>query len=128
MITVPVNAVVKFAADGRVWRAFDHLLAAGPGRLALFPVGLCDGDLTRVVDGCPVPWPEVWAAIDAPRGAHVRALTPDALAQVAPMAAALLPPHGWVQDAVPALATVPTMRRLVAPCGVRLAWLGAGHD
>lgn len=128
LLQVPVSSVARFAVDGRVWRAFDHLLATGPGRLALFPVGLVDGDLTRVVDGCPVPWAEVWAVIDAPEAPAGRVLTPEALARLAPLAAAHLPPHGWWMDVVPSRATVPTVTRLTAPCGARLALLGANHD
>ena len=128
LLQVPMATVARFAPDGRVWRAFDHLLAVGPGSLALFPVGLMDGDMTRVIDGSPVPWLEAWTAIDAPRGAHVRALTPEGLALESPMAAALLPPYGWVADVVTAGETVPTLRRLVAPCGVRLVWVGCRHD
>lgn len=125
---VPVAAVVAFAADGRVWRAFDHLLATGPGTLALFPVGLIDGDLTRVTDGCPVPWPEVWAVLDTPCTPWDRPLPPEVLARLVPKAAAHLSPYGWTQDVVPARATVPSMTRLVAPCGVRVALLGTNHD
>ncbi|MDD3675816.1 hypothetical protein [Thauera propionica] len=125
---VPVAVVAGFAADGRVWRAFDHLVTTGPGTLALFPVGLVDGDLTRVTDGCPVPWQEVWAVLDTPCTPWDVALAPEVLARLAPKAAAHLSPYGWTRDVVPAQAAVPSMTRLVAPCGVRVALLGANHD
>jgi hypothetical protein len=123
---ITVATVARFSRDGRVWRAFDCLLAAGPGTLLLVPVGLAEGDLTRVVDGCPVPWPEVWAVLDAP-AEQVRQLPPEALAKLVPLAAAWLTPFGWERDVVPARESVPTMTRLRAPDGVRLALLGAGQ-
>lgn len=122
---IRVETVARFAGDGRVWRAFDHLLAAGPGRLLLVPVGLADGDLTGVIDGCPVPWGEVWAVVDVPLAAP-QPLSPARLAALAPQAATWLPPHGWVRDVVPARERVPTLTRLTAPDGVRLAMLGCG--
>ena len=127
MALIHVPTVSRFAADGRVWRSFDHLMAAGPGRLLLVPVGLADGDMTRVTDGCPVPWPEVWAVLDAPQ-TRPCAVPPDRLAALVPLAAAHLAPYGWVRDVVPAGATVPTITRLTAPDGVRLALLGSGDD
>lgn len=120
---INVATVARFSIDGRVWRAFDHLLATGPGRLLLVPVGLADGDLTGVTDGCPVPWPEVWAVLDAPT-TQAQPVTPEALAKMVPLVAAWLAPFGWARDVVPARATVPTMTRLTAPDGVRLALLG----
>jgi hypothetical protein len=54
----------------------------------------------------------------------VEVLSPERLARIAPLAAACLAPYGWVRDVVPARATVPTMTRLTAPDGVRLAMLG----
>lgn len=122
---IRIETVARFAVDGRVWRAFDHLLVAWPGGLLLVPVGLADGDLTRVIDGCPVPWGEVWAVVDAPLAAAAQ-LSPETLARLAPVAAAHLAPYGWVRDVVPAREKVPTLTRLTAPDGVRLAWLGAG--
>lgn len=125
---IHVRTIAQFAGDGRVWRAFDHLLAAGPGRLLLVPVGLADGSLSAVTDGCPVPWPEVWAVLDAPLREEAPALAPERLAALAPLAAAHLTPYGWVRDVVPAAAAVPTLTRLISPDGVRLALLGSGDD
>lgn len=123
MTAVHVTTIGRFAADGRVWRAFDHLLALGRGSLLLVPVGLGDGDLRRVTDGCPVPWPEVWAVLDVPLG-DGRVVSPSRLAELSPLAAAHLAPYGWVRDVVPAQGTVPTMMRLTSPEGVRMALLG----
>jgi len=120
---IHVTTVARFAADGCVWRSFDCLMAVSPCRLLLVPVGLADGDLTAVVDGCPVPWPEAWAVLDAPLS-QPRPLSPERLAEQAPQVAAHLAPFGWVRDEVPAAGTVPTMTRLTSPDGVRLALLG----
>ena len=123
---IHTSTISRFAGDGWVWRSFDHLLAAGPGRLLLVPVGLADGDMTGVVDGCPVPWPEVWALLDAPP-AEPAPVTERALARLWPDLALQLTPFGWERDVVPAGATVPTMTRLVGPDGVRAALLGDGE-
>lgn len=125
---IDVKVVSRFATDRRVWRSFDHLLAAGPGTLLCVPVGLADGDLTSVVDGCPVPWPEVWAVLDAPTQRSTAVLGEEELYRCAPLAAVSFAPFGWVRDVVPAQATVPTITRLTAPDGVRLALLGGNHD
>lgn len=119
-------AVLGGFGDGRVWRAFDHLIATGPGRLLLVPVVTMEGDFTRVTDGCPVPWQEVWAVLDAPLPAAPEVLTHERLARLAPFAAVHFSPFGWVRDVVPARACVPTLTRLTGPCGARLAWLGDG--
>ena len=58
--------LARFAADQRVFRAFDHLIATRAGELLLLPVHLAEGDLRAVIDGCPVPWEEAWAALDTP--------------------------------------------------------------
>lgn len=127
MLTVNFSTMQRLAHGGTVWRAFDHLLAAAGDRLLLVPIGLMDGDLTQVVDGCPVPWAEVWAVLDAKNGYRTRELSPAQLAALAPLVAALLPPEGWVADIVPPGASVPTFSRVVSPHGVRLAWLGDPH-
>lgn len=62
----PLSVIAAFSLDGRVFRAFDHLIAAGVGELLFVPVHLAEGDLRGVVDGCPVPWGEVWAVLDTP--------------------------------------------------------------
>lgn len=107
-----------------VFRAFDHLIALHHGALLLVPVGLVDGDITGVIDRCPVPWPEVWAVLDVPP-VSPEALSPERLARLAPALAQALPPHGWVRDCVPAGERVPTLQRLTGPSGVRWASLPA---
>lgn len=65
-LRISLSVIAAFSLDGRVFRAFDHLIAAGVGELLLVPVGLAEGDLRGVVDGCPVPWEEAWTTLDAP--------------------------------------------------------------
>lgn len=55
-----------FAADGQVYRAFDHLIASRMGTLLLVPMHLVYGRCDEVVDGCPVPWEEVHAVLEYP--------------------------------------------------------------
>jgi len=68
MITprTPLFLVAAFSPEGRVFRAFDHLIAAGIGEMLLCPVHLAEGDLRGVIDYCPVPWEEAWAVLDTP--------------------------------------------------------------
>ncbi|MBU1692319.1 MAG: hypothetical protein KJ958_00865 [Gammaproteobacteria bacterium] len=61
-----ISALSTFSADGNIYRAFDHLIAARMGTVLLAPIHAVQGDLTQVVDGCPVPWEEVGAVLDAP--------------------------------------------------------------
>ncbi|MCE5180503.1 MAG: hypothetical protein LLG15_01755 [Betaproteobacteria bacterium] len=60
------SALVPFSADGIIYRAFGHLIAARNGTVLLAPIHAVQGRLTEVVDGCPVPWEEVDAILDAP--------------------------------------------------------------
>lgn len=64
--SIPVSVIAAFSLDGHVFRAFDHLVAAGVGELLFVPQALAQGDLRGVVDRCPVPWDEVWAVLDTP--------------------------------------------------------------
>ena len=90
LLQVPMATVARFAPDGRVWRAFDHLLAVAT-------VWRC----SRWVDGwghdagdrrLPGAVAGGVTAIDA--AAHVRALTPEGLALESPMAARCRPMAG----------------------------------
>lgn len=64
--TLPLNSLAPFSEDGRVFRSFGRLILARQGSVLLVPVALVQGDLTRVIDGCPVPWEEVADVLDAP--------------------------------------------------------------
>ena len=60
----PIESLRLFSADGQVYRALDHLVAARSGTLLLVPPRLVVGDLAEVVDGCPVPHEEVYAVLE----------------------------------------------------------------
>jgi hypothetical protein len=64
----PIERVSLFAADGQVYRAFDHLIAARMGTLLLVPMHLVTGRCDAVIDGCQVPWEEVHAVLEYPSG------------------------------------------------------------
>lgn len=117
---VRVEAVARFAGDGRVWRSFDHLVAYSGSALLLVPVGLARGNLMGVVDGLPVPWEEVVAVLSA-EGAEARGLTVEALVGLNPLLAVVFTPEGWVVDRVPPGPKVPTLTRAIGPDGVRWA-------
>lgn len=122
--SIPLSSVAHFAHGGRVFRSFGYLIAARTGALLAVPFGLATGDFSAVVDGCPVPWTEVWAAIDTPRDAQAaRVLPPERLALEAPLVAALFSPYGWAQDSIscgPGWGPVP---RVISPEGVIFCWV-----
>jgi len=62
----PLSMIAIFSLDGRIFRAFDHLIAAGLGEALFVPQHLADGDLRGVVDYCPIPWEEAWMVLDTP--------------------------------------------------------------
>lgn len=66
LLRIPLETLSGFSQDGRAFRSFDHLILARTGALLLVPVWAVTGDLRRVVDGCPVPWGEVFDVLDAP--------------------------------------------------------------
>lgn len=122
--SIPIQTIAQFAHAGRVYRSFGHFLAAKTGALLAVPVGLATGDFSAVIDGCPVPWAEVFAVIDTPRAEHTaRVLMPEHLAEEAPLVAALFPPHGWVQDAISAGPGWGPVPRVCSPDGVIFCWV-----
>lgn len=64
MRDIPIEAMQLFANEGRVYRAFDHLIAARPGALMIVPIRLVTGSVQDVIDGCPVPHEEVYAVLE----------------------------------------------------------------
>lgn len=60
-----ISTLSQFSADGVIYRAFGHLIAARQGTVLLAPLHAVQGRLTEVVDGCPVPWEEVDAVLAA---------------------------------------------------------------
>lgn len=65
----PLEHLRLFAADGQVYRAFGHLIAARMGTLLMVPLRLVTGPFhlpdgkPALVDGCPVPHEEVFAVL-----------------------------------------------------------------
>ena len=115
-----ISSIAAFSSSGYVHRAFGHLVAAKPGSLLVVPLPLVTGDLRQVVDGCPVPWAEVWLLIDtdplkpvALESSQVLATWPT-LAKVAA--------SGWVIDSLPfQINSRDVVRRISHPSGIRFA-------
>lgn len=61
-----IDRVRAFANQGKVYRAFNHLIAARMGTLLMVPMQLIAGRCDDVIDGCPVPWEEVHAVLEYP--------------------------------------------------------------
>lgn len=70
----PIERLRLFSADGQVYRAYDHLIAARRGALLLVPQLMVVGRLIDVVGGCPVPWEEVHAVLQYPNNSPIREL------------------------------------------------------
>lgn len=121
---VSVSVIAGFAADGRVYRAFGHLLAVGAADLLLVPLGRTTGDLRTVTDSCPVPWTEVWSVLDTEPTDVANVLhTPGTAVPVPPEAMctdhprlALITPYGWMLDHM-----AHRLERLTHASGIRFA-------
>jgi len=119
-----IDLLRTFSADGNIYRAFGHLVASRMGTLLLVPFHLVIGRCDDVVDGCPVPWEEVFAVLEYPA---VNPLTNPAQwngASNAMRTFARLGLHftGCVLDTItPMVNGKETTLRLVHPCGVRYA-------
>jgi len=130
MITprTPLAMVAAFSLDGRVFRAFNHLIAAGVGELMFCPVHLADGDLRGVIDYCPVPWEEAWTVLDTPLDDSV----PVDFASTAnhwPRLAAL---HdtGWEYDQIAignSISVQKTIERMTHASGLRFVRIGSAN-
>lgn len=96
MLDVSVSTIAAFSRDGRVFRAFGHLLAAAAGSVLCVPLALAGGSLRHVTDGCPVPWGEAFAVLDEPSRAPV-ALPELTLAREFPLLAGIAP-AAWASD------------------------------
>lgn len=55
----------RYSHDGLVYRAFDHAVIAATGMVVAVPLVQTTGVLKHLIDRCPVPWPELWAVLDA---------------------------------------------------------------
>jgi hypothetical protein len=123
----PIERVRLFATDGAVFRAFDHLIAARMGTLLLVPMHLVTGRCDAVVDGCPVPWEEVYSILEYPpinpftnpskwSGMASRA---DQLQQLQYLG---VDPDACEMDHItPMVNGRETVLRLIHPCGLRYA-------
>lgn len=122
----PIERLRMFSADGQVYRAFNHLIAARMGTLLLVPQLLVVGRLIDVVDGCPVPWEEVHAVLEYPVTspvAHADATLAEFNHQQRFDAFCLgLSPAECVLDHIaPLVNGTEKVLRLTHPCGVRYA-------
>jgi len=63
---IHIDRIRLFSGNGEVYRAFHHLVAARVGTLLMVPLHLVVGRCDGVVDGCPVPWEEVYAVMEYP--------------------------------------------------------------
>lgn len=118
LLRLPLETLTRFSHDGRVFRSFDHLILPRSGALLLVPVWMATGDLRRVVDGCPVPWEEVFDVLDAPAaGVSVGD------AEVVPLPLRGLIADGWQLQVFRLARREKTTRRFVHPSGIRFAEL-----
>ncbi|MBW7903816.1 MAG: hypothetical protein H3C26_20295 [Rhodocyclaceae bacterium] len=115
LLRLPLETLLGFSHDGRAFRSFDHLIFAGAGSLLLAPAWSVSGDLRQVVDGCPVPWEEVFDVLDAPpHGVEV-------LAQEVPAALRALAADGWQAQVFRMSRRQRSTRRFVHQSGIRYA-------
>lgn len=67
-----IDNLRQFSADGQVYRAFDHLIAARMGTLLMVPIKRVKvawhlpSGRPSTVNGCPVPYEEVHAVLEYP--------------------------------------------------------------
>lgn len=115
-----IDLLRAFSADEQVYRAFGYLVASRMGTLLLVPFHLVTGRCDDVVDGCPVPWEEVFSVLEYPRQHIYTALIQDDLIEQ------LI--HLGIDVADCELDTIAPMvngpekvLRLMHPCGVRYA-------
>lgn len=59
-----IENLLTFAADGRIYRAFDHAVIAAMGMVVAIPLEQAEGSLCGLIDQSPVPWQELWAVLD----------------------------------------------------------------
>lgn len=125
----PIERLRLFSADGQVYSAFDHLIAARCGTLLLIPMNIATGPWhlasgnPAVVSRCPVPHEEVFAVLNYP---STRPLSDtdfrDIDDQVQQLEYLGLDPGACEMDYItPMVNGEAKVLRLVHPCGVRYA-------
>jgi hypothetical protein len=118
---VDAGRLANFSGDGRLYRAFDHVVAALHGSVLLVPMYRAAGDLSGLVDGCPVPWDEVDEVLRSERGAeHAFDFDGDRYGPRV-MALAALARDGWTLDFMRLRGSAQLVWRLVHRSGVRFA-------
>lgn len=63
---VAFDALCDLSSNRRLYRAYDRLIAATHGTVLIVPQIMVKGRFHDVVDGCPVPWEEVYSIIEMP--------------------------------------------------------------
>lgn len=121
--SIPIASLANLAHAGLVFRSFGRLLAVRSGQLLAVPVALGAGDFSAVRDGCPVPWYEVFAAVDLPTQVISQTLDAADFVKAHPALAALFSPHGWVQDWISLSAGGRPVARVSSPDGVIFCWV-----
>jgi hypothetical protein len=116
LFRLPLGTLAGWSHDGRVFRSFDHLILPKPGALLLVPVWVASGDLRRVIDGCPVPWEEVFDVLDAP-AAGVSVGDPE----VVPTPLRALAGDDWQLQVFRMARRLRSTRRFVHSSGMRFA-------
>jgi len=125
---IPIDRLRLFSADGHVYQAFNHLIAARNGTLLLVPPALVLVGGGEIVSGCPVPYDEVLAVLDNPVVTlcdHLLAKTfawlaaNDAVQQLNYLG---INPDDCLIDQIMSPQSLNTsVLRLVHPCGIRYA-------
>lgn len=119
---IRVDLFAPFCADGVLYRAFGCVLAAAQGSVLLVPKYLVQGDLSGLVDGCPVPWEEVDDVLHLDRHAvHLFDFEADRYSERIQALASLDPEH-WTLDFMPVNRHPKAQAwRFVHPSGMRYA-------
>lgn len=120
-MAIPFNLLSLFSSDRQVYRAFGYLIAARMGTLLLVPPRLALGDLSGVIDGCPVPSEEVYAVLEYPPSNPLTTTSVwnDRVQQLEYLG---LDPAEFEMDTIAPMARgEEKVLRLVHPCGIRYA-------
>ena len=128
-MTAPFFSVERlqlFATDGQLYRAFGYLVASKTGTLLLVPFHLVIGRCDEVLDGCPVPWEDVFAVLEYQHAGEINPAPANWRIGVVNMLKTLtslgLDQEGCVLDHIQPMFHGPEkVLRLVHPCGVRYA-------
>lgn len=116
MTEIPLQSLSALV-PGPLFRSFGHVLAAAPGLVAAVPLVRVSGQLTSLVDGCPVPWDEVATVLDAePDSVPVELDSPD-FGDLVPRLA-VIASGGWRLGTLPELQATLFMH---AETGARIA-------